>query len=74
MLGNVNELTQDCWHLTYDGAPSDGSAWLDDYCVPRVKRGGSFLHDSRGARAAERESEPDFIPRNDVGFRIARDF
>jgi formylglycine-generating enzyme required for sulfatase activity len=73
MLGNVAQLTQDCWHFSYDGAPSDGSAWLDDYCVPRVTRGGSFLHNARGARAAERENVPDFIPTNEIGFRVARD-
>jgi formylglycine-generating enzyme required for sulfatase activity len=27
MLGNAPEWTQDCYHSTYTGAPSDGSAW-----------------------------------------------
>lgn len=25
--GNVFEWTEDCWHPTYDGAPTDASAW-----------------------------------------------
>ena len=25
--GNVWEWVEDCWHASYDGAPSDGSAW-----------------------------------------------
>jgi formylglycine-generating enzyme required for sulfatase activity len=28
MHGNVWEWVEDSWHDTYDGAPSDGSAWL----------------------------------------------
>lgn len=27
MLGNAPEWTQDCYHGTYDGAPTDGTAW-----------------------------------------------
>jgi formylglycine-generating enzyme required for sulfatase activity len=27
MHGNVWEWTEDCWHDSYQGAPSDGSAW-----------------------------------------------
>jgi formylglycine-generating enzyme required for sulfatase activity len=29
-LGNHCELTADLWHMSYDGAPADGRAWLDD--------------------------------------------
>src|SRR5262245_63389624 len=28
MHGNVWEWVEDSWHETYDGAPTDGSAWL----------------------------------------------
>jgi formylglycine-generating enzyme required for sulfatase activity len=28
MLGNVSEFVEDTWHESYDGAPSDGSAWV----------------------------------------------
>jgi formylglycine-generating enzyme required for sulfatase activity len=32
--------TQDCWHDNYDGAPTDGSAWVDGAnCLERVVRG-----------------------------------
>ena len=27
MLGNAWEWTADCWHPSYVGAPTDGSAW-----------------------------------------------
>ncbi|MEC9072886.1 MAG: formylglycine-generating enzyme family protein, partial [Myxococcota bacterium] len=29
MAGNLFEWTQDCWHSSYDGAPDDGSAWVE---------------------------------------------
>ena len=41
MAGNVWELVQDWHHWSYEGAPSDGSAWEDEGWL-RVKRGGSL--------------------------------
>ena len=32
MHGNVYEWVADCWHDHYNGAPSDGSAWMEDKC------------------------------------------
>ncbi len=42
MAGNVSEWVQDCLTSSYDGAPTDGSAWDDPECVQRVHRGGSY--------------------------------
>ena len=28
MEGNLQSWTEDCWHKNYDGAPMDGSAWM----------------------------------------------
>jgi uncharacterized protein (DUF433 family) len=43
MIGNVWEWCEDVFHLNYDGAPADGSAWLtNDELGQKVKRGGSF--------------------------------
>jgi formylglycine-generating enzyme required for sulfatase activity len=40
--GNVSEWVEDCWHGSYEGAPSDGRAWTSgDDCGRRVLRGGS---------------------------------
>jgi len=41
MHGNVWEWVQDEWHSTYDGAPTDGSAWEEEGISYRVTRGGS---------------------------------
>ncbi len=45
MSGNVWEWCQDVWHEDYNGAPDDGSAWVqggDSSC--RVVRGGSWIN------------------------------
>jgi formylglycine-generating enzyme required for sulfatase activity len=50
-LGNVWEWCADEWHDTYDGAPSDGSAWLgsEGGAAGRVVRGGSWDDDARSS-------------------------
>lgn len=43
MAGNAYEITADCWHDSFVGAPSDGSAWAEEDCVVEgVVKGGSF--------------------------------
>jgi len=44
MHGNVWEWCQDGWHENYDGAPVDGSAWLDaENAGYKMLRGGSWI-------------------------------
>ena len=72
MHGNVREWCQDIWHLCYDGAPIDGSAWEtggdSDW---RVIRGGSCSFDPGCCRSANRcfyfslKANDD-----DIGFRV----
>lgn len=52
MHGNVWQWVEDCWHDNYDGAPSDGSAWISGDCSRRVLRGGSWSNGPRLLRAA----------------------
>lgn len=43
MSGNVWEWVEDDWHGSYNEAPTDGSAWVEDSRLyDRVRRGGSF--------------------------------
>nr|WP_321419432.1 formylglycine-generating enzyme family protein [uncultured Methanomethylovorans sp.] len=46
MHGNVFEWCQDTCHYSYNGAPTDGSAWEDGSSSDRVLRGGSWFYDS----------------------------
>ncbi len=75
MLGNVWEWCEDHWHGNYEGAPSDGSAWLDAEAAAtahRVIRGGSWSDDARGVRAAYRDGFEPGDRRGNLGFRCAR--
>ena len=70
--GNVAEWCADCWHDSYDDAPTDGSAWISSNPKDfRVLRGGSWLHLPGSCRSAQRiKSEPK--NKSDAfGFRIA---
>ena len=73
MHGNVWEWVEDDWHDSYDGAPDDGSAWVDKpRGSDRVIRGGSWSNVAQYCRSAMRNGyRPD--GRNDcVGFRLSR--
>jgi formylglycine-generating enzyme required for sulfatase activity len=50
MQGNASQWTEDCWHDTYAGASSDGSAWTTGDCGGRVR--------SVSPRAAARAGPP----------------
>ena len=70
--GNVDEWVEDCWHDSYDGAPSDGSAWTSGGdCSSRVLRGGSWLSSPEFLRSAHRNSASNRYVVN-LGFRVAR--
>jgi formylglycine-generating enzyme required for sulfatase activity len=72
ILGNVWEWTDDCYNDSYDGAPSDGSAWSKGDCGRRVLRGGSWGSTPDVVRLALR-SRHVTEDRDDVlGFRPAR--
>ena len=73
MVGNVREWTEDCYHDTYSGAPSDGSAWIEGgNCYHRVVRGGSFLLAPAFLRSASRYWFTSDYRLRYLGFRVAR--
>jgi formylglycine-generating enzyme required for sulfatase activity len=74
MLGNVWEMTSDCWHENYKGAPADGSSWEEDGCRERVRRGGAWLENVWDNRYFTRWSADSGARDNTLGFRLARDF
>ncbi|MFL7870751.1 MAG: SUMF1/EgtB/PvdO family nonheme iron enzyme, partial [Anaerolineales bacterium] len=62
MNGNVWEWVEDDWHDSYEGAPDDGSPWVDNQRGPfRVIRGGSWGNDAHDCRSAFRGFDtPDY--------------
>jgi formylglycine-generating enzyme required for sulfatase activity len=44
MEGSVAEWVEDCWHVSYQGAPPDGGAWGAPNCSRHVLRGGSWMN------------------------------
>jgi formylglycine-generating enzyme required for sulfatase activity/class 3 adenylate cyclase len=56
MGGGVDQWVEDCWHKNYQGAPSDGSPWIEGDCGSHVLRSGSWRNDARYARPANRDS------------------
>jgi len=82
MIGNVAELMIDEWHMSYAGAPTDGSAWCDspncqDSEALRVIRGANHAT-SQGPftdpiSASYRFQIYPRYPNNTIGLRLARD-
>jgi formylglycine-generating enzyme required for sulfatase activity len=72
MLGNVWEWVEDCYHPTYDGAPTDGSAWNSADCRTRLIRGGSWDDLPGGVRSAYRYGITVGYRLDGLGFRLAR--
>jgi formylglycine-generating enzyme required for sulfatase activity len=72
MHGNVLEWTQDCWNETYQGAPTDGSAWATGDCSQRVLRGGSWGNIPAILRSAIRHGDAAVGRFTITGFRLAR--
>jgi formylglycine-generating enzyme required for sulfatase activity len=72
ILGNVWEWTQDCYAKSYDGAPTDGTAFDSPDCKTRTLRGGSWLNSPRGVRAAIRGYDPPDSGFVNIGIRVAR--
>jgi formylglycine-generating enzyme required for sulfatase activity len=74
--GNVREWVEDCWHASYEGAPTDGSAWLEQgggNCGKRLFRGGSWHSEPQDVRSAGRADSAPTDRYFDVGFRLAKD-
>ncbi len=70
--GNVAEWLADCKNVTYEGAPTDGSAWADGDCSQAVIRGGSWANGGGALRSAARAWAPHQARSNAVGVRVAR--
>ncbi len=72
MHGNVWEGCEDVWHDTYEGAPADGSPWVDGDSSLRVLRGGSWSDSPVDCRSATRYGGDATDRDGNGGFRLAR--
>ncbi|RAM51936.1 MAG: serine/threonine-protein kinase pkn1 [Hapalosiphonaceae cyanobacterium JJU2] len=70
MCGNVFEWCLDKYHNNYDGAPTDGSAWLEGSENYILLRGGSWDFNPGLCRCANRDLGYPDGRRYDVGFRL----
>jgi formylglycine-generating enzyme required for sulfatase activity len=70
MHGNLWEWCEDDWHGNYEGAPSDGSAWveLDRSNTYKLVRGGSWINFPNYCRSASRDYFD--VIYDVVGFRV----
>ncbi len=72
MLGNAWEITDDCWHDDYKGAPSDGRPWIGANCNRDVRRGGGWTNSPWSLRSATRTGGLEGSTSNSTGFRVAK--
>ena len=73
MHGNVLEWCQDQWHTSYNGAPQDGSAWVDQDVntdKQRLLRGGSWDYFPGDCRSAYRNHGRPGSAGYSVGVRV----
>ena len=71
MGGSVDQWVEDCWHKNYQGAPADGSAWVEGDCASHVIRSGSWRNDARYVRPSNRDSYDTNVRYPTHGFRVA---
>ncbi|HUU01545.1 MAG TPA: formylglycine-generating enzyme family protein [Myxococcota bacterium] len=75
LAGNVAEWVEDVWHVDYDNAPDDGSAWVTGGDTPskKVVRGGSYQSAASALRATSRSWQEFYISTSSqIGFRCVR--
>ena len=70
MHGNAWEWCQDKYHDTYQGAPTDGSAWESGDSPNRVLRGGSWANYAQSLRSADHAAGSPDNRYNFLGFRL----
>jgi len=67
------EWVADCYHENYQGAPKDGTAWVENRCTHRVARGGAYNKPGDSMYTTRRFSFQQDTKLQILGFRVARD-
>jgi formylglycine-generating enzyme required for sulfatase activity/class 3 adenylate cyclase len=71
MGGGVDQWVEDCWHKNYQGAPTDGSPWVEGDCGSHVLRSGSWKNDAHYVRPANRDNYDTNVRYPTHGLRVA---
>lgn len=72
-VSNVWEWTTDCAHKNYVGAPTDGSAWIDEPdCLLRMIRSGGVRNIASRTTHVVRAGRPKTGTAPNLGFRVVR--
>jgi len=72
MSGSVWEWVSDCWHSSYQRAPSDGTSWEEPNCRQRVLRGASWREGTTLMAVTTRFKADANVRQEQNGFRVAR--
>ena len=74
MVGNLWDWVEDDWHGSLEGAPTDGSAWVDEPRNPyeRTARGGGFFNGAAHIRASVRSGHETHLDDGTHGIRCCR--
>jgi formylglycine-generating enzyme required for sulfatase activity len=72
MHGNVWEWCEDVWHDNYNGAPSDGSAWMSGNSKAHLLRGGSWYFHDDNLRCVYRSRDVATNWKSHGGLRFSR--
>ncbi|MGL4501364.1 MAG: formylglycine-generating enzyme family protein, partial [Planktothrix sp.] len=71
MHGNIWEWCEDDWHKNYQGAPNDGTAWIEENrTAHRVRRGGSWNFHPKDCRSAFRPINYSGLFKFVIGLRV----
>ena len=70
--GNLWEWTQDCVNRSYEGAPTDGTAWMRGDCLGRMLRGGAWNLGADYMRTTRRHNYDSDVRYYLHGFRVVR--
>ena len=71
--GNVMEWVADCYNGNYEGAPNDGSPWLEGDCSRRGARGGAYNKPVERLRGTRRGGLAPSSRLSNLGFRLVRE-
>jgi formylglycine-generating enzyme required for sulfatase activity/class 3 adenylate cyclase len=71
MGGGVDQWVEDCWHKNYQGAPTNGSPWVEGDCGSHVLRSGSWKNDAHYVRPANRDNYDTNVRYPTHGLRVA---